>query len=227
MSTCTSWRLLVVVLLAITLGVAACGGTSTPSISETTESTTPTEGPVESTPSDTTTQSDVTTPAEGSGGTAGSEQAADGEQPGGTPPAVTESPSTSLDAQAAVDVALAAVPGGAVIEIERDRHYGHPTWEVLVRDAGGSGIELDIDATTGDVLRREPEELPSYARASAPAIDVRTAMASALAVTPGVVDEVELERWKDGRVVWEVEIVGADGRHTEIYIDATTGEVIR
>ena len=206
--------LLAAVLVVLGVGLVACGGEPTLLTPESTESTAPVGGggSVESTPADTTPQAGTTASTQG---------------PGGGAPTVTGPPATSLDAQAAVDVALSVVPGGAVIEIERDRHDGRPTWEVVVRGADGRGVELDIDAATGEVLRQGPEELPPYARASAPAVDVVTAMVSALAVMPGVVEEAELEQWKDGRVVWEVEIVGTDGRHAEIYIDAETPARVR
>jgi hypothetical protein len=41
----------------------------------------------------------------------------------------------------------------------------------------------------------------------------------------GTVVEVELEK-KHGKTIWEVEIVGADGKVSEVHIDAATGAVI-
>ena len=147
--------------------------------------------------------------------------------PTGSPsePAVAESPSGSLDARAAVDAALAAVPGGAVIEIDRDTHQGRPVWEVVVRGSNGRGTELYIDATTGEVVKRESAEIPPYARASAPAVDVSTAMDTALSATPGTVEEAGLDR-EGGRTVWEVEVAGPDGR-VEFYIDAKMGKIVK
>ena len=42
---------------------------------------------------------------------------------------------------------------------------------------------------------------------------------------PGTVVEAELEK-KHGKTVWEVEVLGADGKVTEVHIDAATGTVI-
>ena len=42
---------------------------------------------------------------------------------------------------------------------------------------------------------------------------------------PGKVLEVELER-EDGRIVYELEILGKDGIVKEIYLDARTGELL-
>ena len=136
-------------------------------------------------------------------------------------------PTQPLDASAAVRVALSTIPGGAVIEVERDTHEGRPVWEVLVRDPNGRGIELNIDPTTGSIVKREWEELPWYVRDSAPAVDITTAMTKALAAAPGIIDEAELELRTDGRLVWEIEIVTANGREIEVYVDATTGEIVR
>ncbi len=41
----------------------------------------------------------------------------------------------------------------------------------------------------------------------------------------GTVVEAELEK-KHGKTIWEVEIVGADNKVTEVHIDAATGDVI-
>lgn len=138
-----------------------------------------------------------------------------------------EPPTQPLDASAAVRVALSTIPGGAVIEVERDTHKGRPVWEVLVRDPDGRGIELNIDPNTGSILKREWEELPWYVRDSAPAVDITTAMTKALTAAPGIIDEAELELRTDGRLVWEIEIVTANGREIEVYVDATTGEIVR
>jgi len=52
------------------------------------------------------------------------------------------------------------------------------------------------------------------------------AIQAALQKVPGTVVEVELEEEKDHKVMWEVEIVTADGKLMEVEIDAKTGEVL-
>lgn len=51
------------------------------------------------------------------------------------------------------------------------------------------------------------------------------AIKTAMEKVPGTVVEAELEK-KHGKTVWEVEILGADGKVTEVHIDAGTGTVI-
>jgi uncharacterized membrane protein YkoI len=51
------------------------------------------------------------------------------------------------------------------------------------------------------------------------------AIKTAMEKVPGTVVEAELEK-KHGKTVWEVEIFGADGKITEVHIDAATGTVI-
>ena len=51
------------------------------------------------------------------------------------------------------------------------------------------------------------------------------AIKTAMEKVPGTVVEAELEK-KHGKTVWEVEIFGADGKVTEVHIDAGTGAVI-
>ena len=43
---------------------------------------------------------------------------------------------------------------------------------------------------------------------------------------PGEMIDVELER-SGGRLVYELKVIGADGRLREVYVDATTGEILR
>ena len=51
------------------------------------------------------------------------------------------------------------------------------------------------------------------------------AIKTAMEKVPGTVVEAELEK-KHGKTVWEVEILGADGKVTEVHIDAADGTVI-
>jgi len=51
------------------------------------------------------------------------------------------------------------------------------------------------------------------------------AVKTALEKIPGTAVEAELEK-KHGKTVWEVEILDADGKVTEVHIDAGTGTVI-
>ncbi|MBO6758996.1 MAG: PepSY domain-containing protein [Roseibium sp.] len=62
--------------------------------------------------------------------------------------------------------------------------------------------------------------------ADAPAaLSVTQAIEIALAEVPGAVQETELER-EDGRQVYEIEILTADGVEMEVEIDANTGAVL-
>lgn len=60
----------------------------------------------------------------------------------------------SLSAQEAVEEALHAVPG-AVVEMDLDTEDSVLVWEVQVDADAGGRYELDLDATTGDVLKQE------------------------------------------------------------------------
>ena len=56
-------------------------------------------------------------------------------------------------------------------------------------------------------------------------VTAEQAIKTAMEKVPGTVVEAELEK-KHGKTVWEVEILGADGKVTEVHIDAATGTVI-
>ncbi|HEX5549779.1 MAG TPA: PepSY domain-containing protein [Nitrospira sp.] len=56
-------------------------------------------------------------------------------------------------------------------------------------------------------------------------VTVEQAIKTAMEKVPGTVVEAELEK-KHGKTVWEVEILGDDGKVTEVHIDAATGTVI-
>jgi uncharacterized membrane protein YkoI len=68
------------------------------------------------------------------------------------------------------------------------------------------------DAKTGDLLKDAK-------------VTIDQAIKAALDKTPGTAVEAELER-KHDKTVWEVEVVGADGKTSEVHIDAATGAVI-
>lgn len=56
-------------------------------------------------------------------------------------------------------------------------------------------------------------------------VTIDQAIKTASEKVPGTVVEAELEK-KHGKTVWEVEVLGADGKVTEVHIDASTGAVI-
>jgi uncharacterized membrane protein YkoI len=56
-------------------------------------------------------------------------------------------------------------------------------------------------------------------------VTAEQAIKTAMDKVPGTVVEAELEK-KHGKTVWEVEILGADGKVTEVHIDAAEGTVI-
>jgi uncharacterized membrane protein YkoI len=56
-------------------------------------------------------------------------------------------------------------------------------------------------------------------------VTAEQAIKTAMEKVPGTVVEAELEK-KHGKTVWEVEILGADGKVTEVHIDAASGMVI-
>ncbi len=56
-------------------------------------------------------------------------------------------------------------------------------------------------------------------------VTVDQAIKTATEKAQGTVVEVELEK-KHDKTIWEVEILGADGKVSEVHIDAATGAVI-
>ena len=56
-------------------------------------------------------------------------------------------------------------------------------------------------------------------------VTIDQAIKTALDKVSGTAVEAELEK-KHGKTVWEVEVLGADGKVTEVHIDAADGTVI-
>ncbi len=70
----------------------------------------------------------------------------------------------------------------------------------------------DKEAKVGDLLKDAK-------------VTIDQAIKTALEKVPGTAVEAELEK-KHDKTVWEVEVVGADGKTSEIHVDAATGAVI-
>lgn len=141
-------------------------------------------------------------------------------------PAETEDPVSSITAEEAAEVALRAVPEGTVLEIGPGSEERQAVWEVLVRKPDGSAVEAYVLSSTGEILKQEPTTVPAEISGITPAVTMQQASATALAAVPGGrLVEIDLDT-EYGRTVWEALVAGSDG-HIEIYIDATTGNIVK
>lgn len=159
----------------------------------------------------------VESPAE----TAPGDDATPGEEATGPDDGATATDEVAL---AAIATAEAAVPGSTAIAYDRDGRDRYIDIDVALGDAEH---EVYVDITGTQVIRQQrsdtldAEDLAEIAAATVPMADAITA---ALAVRPGVVDDVDLDT-RRGSVRWEIEI--RDGvRNPEILVDAATGDVL-
>lgn len=98
--------------------------------------------------------------------------------------------------------------------------------KVLLVALIGSGLVLSVPAWSDERGGKENDETKQAVEMSKTAkITVEQAIKTATEKVAGKVIEAELER-KHDRAVWEVEIVGADDKVTEVHVDADTGAVI-
>lgn len=95
-------------------------------------------------------------------------------------------------------------------------------------------LTLVMTLTVGAVLalgtpawsdKKKDEEGEVAALAKDAKVTIDQAIKTAAEKVPGTVVEAELEK-KHDKTVWEVEVLGADGKVTEVHIDAATGTVI-
>ena len=123
--------------------------------------------------------------------------------------------------------ALAKVPGN--IEMAKlEREKGKVLFEFEIHRADNNAeVEIHIDAVTGEVFQTKErgsgsakeKEVFSQVRVS-----IDDAERTALAKVPGGVVKAKLERER-GKTLYEFEIITADGKETNVHVDAMTGEV--
>ncbi len=88
------------------------------------------------------------------------------------------------------------------------------------------GISLIATGPAWSDKKGKHEEEPNIADLAKDAkVTVDQAIKTATEKVQGTVVEAELEK-KHDKTIWEVEIVGADGKVSEVHIDAATGAVI-
>jgi len=94
----------------------------------------------------------------------------------------------------------------------------------LILSIIAAGITLAlVSPAWSDKKKDEEGDIAVLAKDAKVTID--QAIKTAVEKVPGTVVEAELER-KHDKTVWEVEVLGADGKVTEVHIDAATGAVI-
>ncbi|MGI5148652.1 PepSY domain-containing protein [Plantactinospora sp. CA-294935] len=77
--------------------------------------------------------------------------------PTGSPAPTGAAPAGSVDSARAVQIALASAGGGQIEEVEREQEHGRTVWSVeFVKD--GWEIEVDVDATTGEIVKTDRDE---------------------------------------------------------------------
>lgn len=96
---------------------------------------------------------------------------------------------------------------------------------ITIAFAIGTVLALGIPAWS-DKGKKDKEDEDNVAELVKDAkVTVDQAIKTATEKVQGTVVEAELEK-KHGKTIWEVEIVGADGKVSEVHIDAGTGAVI-
>ena len=132
----------------------------------------------------------------------------------------SDSNGTAVDAASALEAALDAKSGAYAVEVDEEDGRA---WEVkLVED--GKGVELTIDASTGEVTGEKSASLDAEQQ-EALSVTAADAIDAALAEKPGTLDSLDLDD-DNGTVVWEATVI--DGtQEWDIVIDASSGDILR
>lgn len=142
-------------------------------------------------------------------------------------PTSTDSPaptSADLDVIAAIDAAIAIVPGTPV-EGDLTDEAGRAAWSIEIRDAAVTATEVYIDVATGELIRQKPGTLSELAAGTLPPVTAQEGIAAALAANSGSrATAFDLDR-EDGVIVWAVEVRGSGG-NLAVYVDANSGQVL-
>ena len=125
----------------------------------------------------------------------------------------------------AIDIASTRFKG-MLLEAGLEADDGYLVYEVEVLTMDGAVREIVIDAGNGSILKSEQEDEEEDARLGKLAkISLKDALETALAARPGTAVEAELER-EVGHLIYNVAIVGSDGKTYELKVDAGTGEIL-
>lgn len=135
-----------------------------------------------------------------------------------------KSKGSSVDAFAAVKKAEALFDG-VVVELSQGTEKRTAVWEVGILLEDGSGAEVYLDRNTGDEVERDSFDLSREQR-TAPQVNAKSAMESALESVPGKVTELDLDTDRL-RVVWEIVVEAEAGGEFDVYVDAETAKVVR
>lgn len=89
-----------------------------------------------------------------------------------------------------------------------------------------SAIALAVLLAASPVFAKEGAGMKRKAEmAKAAKTGLEAALTKATAKAPGKAIEAEIRK-KKGKVVWEVEVLGEDGKIAEVDVDADSGEVV-
>jgi uncharacterized membrane protein YkoI len=136
--------------------------------------------------------------------------------------------SSKIELADAIKAAQEKAPG-RVIDAELHGKNGKTVWEVDLAAGDGTGVEVDVDAESGQVIDSEASAASAHVDRmeliKSSKIELADAIKAALEKANGRVIDTEL-RAKNGKTVWEVDVAAADGKTTEVDVDAGNGQVL-
>lgn len=150
-------------------------------------------------------------------------------------PAATPA-NVAIDENRAAAIALGLAEGGTVVSTElRRTKDGGAIYSILIVDED-SRVKAAVDATNGRVMKfdrknietvKYPKKRQGWSAVDAEG-DITSEKAREIALERtggGTIVKVEKEYKKDGRILYEVEVVNA-GRKIDIEMDARTGGIV-
>jgi len=130
-----------------------------------------------------------------------------------------------------IDTCIAAIQKqkpATLVKLEKLNVSGKPFYEFEVRDAQGTEWEFMCDAVSGAITETESEVTNAESELFKKHLKVpeKEAIAIALKVYPGTVQEVEYEIESNGDASYEIDIVSAKGVETKVEVNAADGKII-